>query len=419
MDFERLPDELILEICRYLSSTDILYSFFDINSRLNRTISIYCQHVILRQTRFIQFEYICLNILPKIGSRIRSLSVNANWTDLLAKQFHFYFGHQMKNVFPNLEHLILVAFSGNELNDYLESISDLPCLTKLTVYDRYNVTEEYKQILFEKILSANQNRLQRIIFNRHSESLSIKQMNSIIYSNLIELNIHLETIIDLGYLFKLIPNIHQLSIVINRHYLYKKFQFDQIIMKNLVQFHLESSRRTWLFEEINSLLKQMPFLTDLSLDIFSRDLRLLTGHEIVSIYPINNLQRFNYVVKYTPREKIEFIDNIISSWSLTSYSVCCLVDDNHAHIFLHTIPYEHSYLEINSLFFKHMKKQTQDYQCYIKELLLFHLSTLSETFIAINNCNQIKDLALEIDDKPSSKSFLVFSLSFIRSFPPR
>jgi hypothetical protein len=66
-----------------------------------------------------------------------------------------------------------------------------------------------------------------------------------------------------------------------------------------------------------------------------------------------------------------------------------------------------------------MKKQTQDYQCYIKELLLFHLSTLSETFIAINNCNQIKDLALEIDDKPSSKPFLVFSLSFIRSFPSR
>ena len=91
MDFERLPDEIILEICRYLSCTDILYSFFNINIRLNCTISIYYQHVILRQTSFIQFEYICRNILPKIGCKIRSLCINANWTDLLAKRFHFYF----------------------------------------------------------------------------------------------------------------------------------------------------------------------------------------------------------------------------------------------------------------------------------------------------------------------------------------
>jgi hypothetical protein len=410
MDFESLPDEILLEICRYLSSTDILYSFFDLNSRLNRTISIYCQHVILRQTNFIQFEYICSNILPKIGLKIRSLSINANWTDLLAKQFHFYFGNRMNNVFSNLEHIILVAFSGNELNDYLESLSDLLYLTKLTIYDRYNVIEEYKQILFEKTLSANQNRLKRIIFNRHSECLSINQTNSIIYSNLIELNIHLERIKDFCFIFKLIPNIQQLSIVINRHCEYEKIQFDdQIIMNNLIQFQLESSGRTWIFEEINSLLKQMPYLTHLSLDIFSQDHHLLIGQDLLSIYPINNLQNFNYVIKYTSKIKIESIDNIILSWSLTSYSVCCLVADNSMHIFLHTIPYEYSYLEISSLFFKHMKKQTNDYRFFIKELLLFHISTLTETFIAINNANQIKDLALEIDDTPSSKLFLILS----------
>ena len=312
MNFETLPDEILLEICRLLSSTDTLYALFNINSRLNRTISIYSQHVILRQTSFIQFEYLCSNILPQIGSTIRSLSINANWTDLLAKQFHFHFGQRMKIVFPKLEHLILVALSGNELNDYLESISDLPSLTKLTVYDRYNVTEEYKQMLSGKILSANNNRLKTIVFNRHSESLNINQTNFTIYANLTELSIHLDKTIDLCHLFKLIPNIRQMSIVINRHSEHECIEFDHPSMEHLVEFHLESSGLSWIFEEIKALLKQMPCLIKLSLDIFSRDVRLLNGQDVLSITPIDHLQEFNYVVKCTPLEKVELVDQIIS-----------------------------------------------------------------------------------------------------------
>ncbi|CAF0766245.1 unnamed protein product [Rotaria sp. Silwood1] len=402
MIFEELPDELLLEICRFLSSTDVLYSLFNLNSRLNRTISIYRQHAVLRRTSFIQFEYICLNILPKLGSTIRSLSINANWTDLLAKRFLFYFGYRMKEIFPNIEHLILVAFSGNELNDYIESISDLPYLNKLTIHDRYNVTEEYKQTLFNKILSANKNRLKKILFNRHSESLSINQLNSIIYPNIIELNIHLEKIDDLRYLFKLIPNICQMYIIIDKQLKDDIIQFDELIMYNLVKFHMESFRRCWIFDEISSLLKQMPFIKYLSLDIFSQDVRLFNGQLFLSILPINTLQCFNYAIDYTLEEEIENIDNIILSWSSTPYSICCLLNDDKSHMFLHTIPYGFSYLDISSLFIKYMNIKTNGYNYYIKELLIFNVSTLSEIFLVMNYCNKVKDLALEINDTSSS-----------------
>jgi hypothetical protein len=374
-----------------------------LNSRLNRTISIYRENVILRLTNFLQFQYICLNIFPKLGSTIRLLSINANWTDLLAKRFHFYFGYRMKEIFPNLEHIILVAFSGNELNDYIESLSDLPYFNKLTIKDRYNVTEEYKQILFDKILSANQNRLKTIIFNRHSESLSINQIYPIIYSNIIQLNIHLDKIIDLRYLLKIIPNIRQMNIVIGEYSENERIEFDEILMKNLIEFHMESTRRSWILNEISSLLKQMPFLIDLSFDLFSRDFSLLDGQKILSILPTNTLQHFNYVIKYTSKEQMELIDSIISSWALTPYSVGCLVADSQTHMFLHTIPYKSSFLEINSVFFKHMKTNTDDYRYYIEELLLFNVSTLAETFLAIRNCNKMKDLEIEIDDDTSSQ----------------
>ncbi|CAF2394103.1 unnamed protein product [Rotaria sp. Silwood2] len=401
MAFEELPDEIILEICRFLSSTDVLYSLFNLNSRLNRTIFIYRQHVVLRRTSFIQFEYVCLNVLPTIGSTIRSLSINANWTDLLAKRFLFYFGHRMKEIFPNIEHLILVAFSGSELNDYMESISDLPYLNKLTIHDRYNVTEEYKQTLFDKILSANKNRLKRILFNRHSESLSINEMNSIIYSNIIELSIHLEKIYYLHCLFKLIPNIRQMYIVIDKQLNDEIIQFDELIMYNLIEFRMESFRRCWIFDEVSSLLKQMPFLECLSLDIFSQDFRLFDGQLFLSILPIDTLQCFNYAIDYTPDEEVENVDDIVSSWASTPYPVCCLLDDGKTHMFLHTIPYGFSYLDISSLFIKYMNKKTNGYSYHVKELLVFSVSTLAETFVMINYCNKVKDLALEINNTSS------------------
>ncbi|CAF0717920.1 unnamed protein product [Adineta steineri] len=402
MNFETLPDELILLICRYLSSSDIIYSLFNLNSRLNRTIFIYRQHVILRLTSYNQFEYLCLNVLPKIGSTIRSLTINTNWTDLIAKRFYFYFGERMKEIFPNIEHLTLVAFSGSELNDYMISISDLIYLKQLTIQDRYNITEEYKQVLFDKILSANNNRLEKIFFNRHSESLSINPINSIVYSNIIQLNVHLEKITDLQCLMKLIPNIHRMNIVIDNQSDDIIINFhEEFILKYLTEFHLESFRRNWIFDEIYSLLKQMPFLQTLSLDLFSQDFRLSNGQHIVPILPINTLQNLNYAIEYEPEVEIESIENIISSWTSTPYPISCLSANGTTQIFLHTIPYNFPYLDINSSYAKRMNKKLGDYSHRIKELLLFNVSTLAETFIAISNCVKIKDLALEIGDEPS------------------
>lgn len=403
MTFEELPDEIILVICRYLSSVDVLYSLFNLNFRLNRTISIYCQYVILRRTIFIHFEYICSNILPKIGSRIRCLCVNANWTDLLAKRFLFYFGHRMKEVFPNIEHLTLVAFSGNELNDYMESIADLPYLNKLTIHDRYNVTEEYKQILFDKVLSANKNRLNTILFNRHSESLSINPINSIIYPNIVELSIHLAKTTDLCRLFKSIPNICQLHIIIDKQSINETIQFDAIVMHKLIEFHMESFRRPWIFSEVDSLLKQMPFLKFLSLDIFSQDCLLLNGEKIFSMLPTNHLKSFNYAIDYTSREEIQLADKIRLSWESTSYQVCCLFDDTKTHMFLYTLPYGFSYLDISSLFAKYINRTSHGHNSTIKELLVFSVPNLAEVFNVIDYSKKIKDLALEMDETSLSK----------------
>ena len=58
--FEILPDELILNIGKYLRSADVLYSFFNLNTRLNKAINGCYSHLDLNNVTRAQFDSILL-----------------------------------------------------------------------------------------------------------------------------------------------------------------------------------------------------------------------------------------------------------------------------------------------------------------------------------------------------------------------
>lgn len=68
-----LPDEILLEVCKYLLCSDILFSFNKLNRQMTQMITEYHHYVSLHKTSIRKFEYLCVNILPEIGSQIRSL----------------------------------------------------------------------------------------------------------------------------------------------------------------------------------------------------------------------------------------------------------------------------------------------------------------------------------------------------------
>jgi hypothetical protein len=105
---EYLPDEIILEIYRYLHCGHILYSFYNLNTRLNHTITDYCHHVILRRLTYQQFLYLYSSILPKIGRFILSLTINR-------LQQTYFFSVDMNEVFPNLNKLALDDWKTEDL----------------------------------------------------------------------------------------------------------------------------------------------------------------------------------------------------------------------------------------------------------------------------------------------------------------
>ena len=69
---EILPDQIILQVCSYLHGADVLSLLYNLNARLNVTITDYCRHVDLSDVTYQQFNLVLSHILPKIASDIRS-----------------------------------------------------------------------------------------------------------------------------------------------------------------------------------------------------------------------------------------------------------------------------------------------------------------------------------------------------------
>jgi hypothetical protein len=68
---EILPDEILLEVCKHLLFSDILYSFTGLNYRMTRMIIQYRQHFSFHKTSLSKCDYLCINVLPQIGFEIR------------------------------------------------------------------------------------------------------------------------------------------------------------------------------------------------------------------------------------------------------------------------------------------------------------------------------------------------------------
>lgn len=114
MSFETsFPDEIILEICRYLHPIDILLSFSGLNHRLNRTITDFIHHIHLSSTiSYKNYLYLLQINLPSIWSSIQSLTIQNCQIPCLTTIFL----KTIENILPpNLKRLCLFHLNLNEI----------------------------------------------------------------------------------------------------------------------------------------------------------------------------------------------------------------------------------------------------------------------------------------------------------------
>ena len=414
---EDFPDELLLLICRYLSSTEVLFSFHGLNYRLFRMISEQFQHVVMAQIPYKRFQTICTSILPGIGSSITSMVLSNKWKGVLSKLFVQYFGDRMCSIFPNLEQLTLISFNDRSLTSFLDTLQNLPKLHQIHIHHMYQITDEtmQKEKLLDQIFTANNNQLDTILFDDDSMIFSLPDgMNNVVYSNIRRLSTDLKTINDLHRILTLLPGLVSLNAAINKDVTELKIESD-IPMVNLKQFQLQSFGPSWKLEHLASILNRFPRIEQLSIAIeIYKDIRLMDGEQVHPLISNLPLKQFRYFLRYYDNVKstIDRLD-ILPSWHQFHQEFISVKSDDGKMLILYTLPFISEFLILpnviatNRTFLRH----------YAPQVEIFTLSGMktnnTDIFNIVHQLRRLRNLYLRVNENDSSgKKFISLFIVF-------
>ena len=83
---------------------------------------------------FTQCAYVYANVLPAIGSNIRTLIIDRLYSLLQVDMFYLYYSNQkLSDIFPRLEKLTLIAFRHDTLLKFLNTLEGFEYLVQLNI----------------------------------------------------------------------------------------------------------------------------------------------------------------------------------------------------------------------------------------------------------------------------------------------
>jgi hypothetical protein len=392
-NLESLPDELLLEICKYLLCVDVLLSFDNLNIRLTCMISDYRRYVSLHKASYAQSYKLYTRILPQIGAQIHTLSIDNCYSALQSICFPKYFHDRMSICFPELQRIILVSFRPDPLLNFLKILTNLNNLFIIEVRSLFRVPNNQQTEVLFALFQANNQRITSIYMDDQSSSLNpIKKYlsNPFICPNIIHLKIEMSTICDVSVLFTIIPNVRSLAISIH-----KKDNLDNINrvftsnrLEYLTDFHLKSVERTWYLDELKILFDRLPSIKNLVLNLRTCDPSLTNGEIVKRLLP-QQIEQFHYAIHYLPDQLVNHFE-IVNSWNSVSPIVCLYNPIQNDYMFLHTLPYSSfDYLEISSSVAQALVKTENTY----RNIQRIHVDcdfTLAEAFPIIGCCRRAK-----------------------------
>ena len=155
MFLEEFPDEILLIICSYLRPYDILKSFNDLNSRLNRTINVYRENIDFRELNLREFYFLCKLIQTRLAGKIRSIVLSN--APPAVRQLSLFRKHiqPFEDVLINLECLTLIDHYDDELDLYFPLISSFNHLRELKISFSKNQNESILVEFLPQIFAEN------------------------------------------------------------------------------------------------------------------------------------------------------------------------------------------------------------------------------------------------------------------------
>lgn len=158
MQFEDLSNEVLLCIWEHLLDVEVIFSFSNINNRLNSLLHEYCglyRKIDLRYSSLSLFHYFCQQILSvcewrenlnilKLGNFYRCCQLNI-LTSEITKSLMFKFKN-VQNHSENNSHFFI------ETNKYLKPI--FPNLTSIVIVQTTHISDNCREILLYAVASG-------------------------------------------------------------------------------------------------------------------------------------------------------------------------------------------------------------------------------------------------------------------------
>ncbi|CAF1325198.1 unnamed protein product [Adineta ricciae] len=395
---ELLPDEILLQICQYLRSADVFFSLYNLNSRLNTTIRGYCHYVNLTAVSYKQFEYAVRDVLPEIGHLVRSFVLNGNWETIIHSNLSsILFVSHLSNLFPRIRKLVIKWFQSEKLLSFVTSLRDLPELIELDIrFLKGNAVN----FLLENVLSANQNRLSVVSFDHDSTDLNLSDEKDLTsYPHIEQLSVNLTLSKYIPCLFHLVPNVCQLYLSIDE--LSNDTKRKSVIVNlpsliHLTHFRLRTINLFWTFEDISCILKAMPVLEQLTLDLRTDDRRLVTKENLRTLLP-SSLLRMDYFIRYyTSRSDTKF--ELHDLFSAPHLPIISMFDSPRHRFIICTIPCNLHAVILPATVSKQMP-EGWDYMNQTKDLHICDITSIAEILLILRHFRKLKILTLDAKDR--------------------
>ena len=341
---EDLPDEILIEICLYLTSIDTINVFGQLNSRLEQTITQFRYDIHLQYLTLDQFQQCCSHLIPYNAEYIVKLTLNGCYAPGAISCFNKSIVHynSVHDFLPSLKQLWLINFNNNDI-DILPKILSIE---KVMIDIDGQISLLYStRILLDRYLFCTSNTIKELRLCDSADGIGLQHDVPVTICPYLEkLMIDVTTLDDLILIFRRAPYLKKLHVTVNLFSttLPKQHADIETIPKHISNFHLWlKDERLLSFYDLYNILTCMPTIERLSLEIQTYDIQYGHGYrwkELISKLP--KLSRIDLGLKIwlgwnsVPIDIISYFETFVQS----GLEVCCYADEYV--LFIDTIPYE-------------------------------------------------------------------------------
>ena len=349
--FEQLPDEILLEICVFLRPFDVINSFGQLNSRLQRTISQYRHDVDLHHLTLKQFQRWFDDLLVPTADYVVNLVIS-NWNSpgqICLFNQRTKHATALCQLFPNLKQVRLIDFTNSDV----EILSKFHGIERIFIdADALIPCARTTQSLLNQYLFCSTNQFKEIRLWGIENGLHL-QHHAQLHSNLSleRLTISVESFDDVVLLFQRAPNLKNLNIEITKHArtTIRSDALQDIRPKYLTFFHFQTTdRHVLLFEDLTQLVSHMHAIEFLSLDLDTNDMSYADGqhwNEMLMASPRLKHVFFKIRIWFNGNPFCSDIKTILQSFQQTNIPIGSYTDTKTLH--LDTVPYDMTPFDTN------------------------------------------------------------------------